>query len=79
MHNVHLPGVLRRCNQWQWRAVHTDVKLKYEALIAAGELRFDAHQVKVVEQLQELQRHLDGYEPTLPGLWDKVGQDLDKI
>ena len=53
--------------------VHIDLKAKYEALVAAGELRFDPHQLRAVEKLHSLQRELDGYEPPQPpGLLQKV-------
>ena len=51
-----------------------DVKHKYEGLVAAGELRLDQHQLRVVEQLQALQRQLDGYQLPSPSLLWKVGQ-----
>jgi len=54
--------------------VHMDVKLKYEGLVAAGELRLDSDQLRVVEQLQALQRRLDGYQLPSPSLLQKVGQ-----
>ena len=60
---------------WQRsRAVHMDVKLKYEGLVAAGELRLDSDQLRVVEQLRALQRRLDGYQLPSPSLLQKVGQ-----
>ena len=40
--------------------------------MAAGELKFDPHQVKAVEQLQRLRNELDGYEPTSPGFMWRV-------
>lgn len=54
--------------------MHMDVKLKYEGLVAAGELRLDSDQLRVVEQLRALQRRLDGYQLPSPSLLQKVGQ-----
>ena len=55
------------------RGAHWDVKADYEALVAAGELNFDPHQQRSVEQLQQLQLKLAGYEPpSPPSLLDKV-------
>lgn len=57
----------------QWRAVHSDLKLRYEGLVSAGELRLDPHQFRAVEELDQLQRKLDSYQPSSPGLWQRVG------
>ena len=60
---------------WQWSCpVHTDIKVRYEELVAAEKLRLDSHQLQVVKQLQTLQRQLDGYEPSPPSLLQKVRQ-----
>ena len=56
------------------RPVHTDIKVRYEELLAAEKLRLDSHQLQVVKQLQTLQRQLDGYEPSSPSLLQKVRQ-----
>ena len=48
------------------RRAHWDVRTDYEALVAAGELNFDPHQQRSVEQLQQLQLKLAGYEPPPP-------------
>ena len=54
--------------------MHTDIKVRYEELVAAEKLRLDSHQLQVVKQLQTLQRQLDGYEPSPPSLLQKVRQ-----
>lgn len=54
------------------RLVHSDIKAHYDSLVAADQLKFDAHQVSVVKNLQTLQKTLQGYEPPRPGLLDKV-------
>ena len=66
-------GVLCQ-KRWAAQAPHSgsDLKLRYEGLVAAGELRFDPHQVKAMEQLQRLRDELDGYEPASPGLMWRV-------
>ena len=73
-------GLCERCNRAlriavaQIRRAHWDIKTDYEALVAAGELNFDPHQQKSVEQLQRLQLQLAGYEPPLPpSFLGKVG------
>ena len=64
-------GVL--CRQWS-RPVHTDIKTRYEGLVAAEKLRLDPQQLQVVKQLQTLQKKLNGYEPSSPSLLQKVRQ-----
>ena len=71
--------VCERCNRVfeaagiRVRRAHWDVKADYEALVAAGELNFDPYQQNSVEQLQNLQLKLSGYEPPPPqGFLGKV-------
>ena len=40
--------------------------------MAVNELQYDVQQVKVVKELQKLQKKLNGYQPYVPGLMDKV-------
>ena len=54
------------------RWAHSDIKSHYDSLVAADQLKFDAHQVKVVKNLHTLQKQLKGYEPHNPGLLEKV-------
>ena len=54
------------------RWAHSDIKSHYDSLVAADQLKFDAHQVKVVKNLHSLQKQLSGYEPHSPGLLEKV-------
>ena len=42
---------------------HSNIKSKYQSLIAAEKLNFDPNQLTIVEQLQQLQDRLDGYQP----------------
>ena len=66
-------GIL--CQQrWASRAARSgsNLKLRYEGLVAAGELKFDPHQIKAVEQMQRLRNELDGYELASPGLMQRV-------
>lgn len=42
---------------------HSNIKNEYQSLIAAEKLNFDSQQLTIVEQLQQLQDRLDGYEP----------------
>lgn len=55
------------------REKHSGLKAEYEALVAAGKLTFDPHQLRAVEHLQRLQRELDGYQPAQsPSLFQQV-------
>ena len=62
-------------NTPQSRWAHSDIKAHYDSLVAADQLKFDPHQMKVVEDLRQLQRQLRGYEPRIPGLLEKVHVD----
>ena len=72
-------GLCKRCSLalglavTQVRRAHGDLRTRYEALVAAGELHFDPHQLNAVEHLQRLQAQLTGYHaPSPPGLLSKV-------
>lgn len=52
------------CPFFLFQRPHSNLKSKYQSLVAAEKLNFDPIQVEAVEQLQMLQDRLDGYSPT---------------
>ena len=57
----------------------SDVLIAYKSLVAVNELQYDTQQVKVVKELQKLQKTLDGYRPHVPGLMDKVNKINSRV
>jgi hypothetical protein len=58
--------ITRVARTLQRRAVATGPRAVYDKLVAAGQLRADAHQLRCIDELQATWGSLRGYEPPQP-------------